>query len=121
MTAVNDMYNYPNYGSSITLSTPTTSFPNAHITLYNASGFPLGRIFEVARRLFPYASLDEALAMDVLRRAEESVNSQYTIQDAVEWADGFAFPPDVSLRDALDLERLGGDLAALVLLQYHTL
>ena len=74
-------------------------------------------IIEVARLLFPYATLDEGLALDVLRRAEESVQSQFTIHDAVIWAEGFKYPPDVGAKDALDLDKLGGDLEALVRLR----
>ena len=78
---------------------------------------PLARIFDIARRLFPYAILDENLAIDILRRAEDSVNSKHTIESAIEWADGFEFPIGVGQQDALDLEVLGGDLAALVRLR----
>ena len=116
LSDVNDMCNI-NYNSSLTLSTPTTSFLNTHSNLDATPETPLVRIFDVARRLFPYVSLDEALAQDVLRRAEESVNSQFTIQSAVEWADGFVFPSDVGMRDALDLDLLGDDLSALVRLR----
>ncbi len=106
-----------NTNSSLTLSTPTTSFLNTYNNLDATPETPLLRIFDVARRLFPYVSLDEDLALDVLRRADESVNSQFTIQSAVEWADGFVYPPDVGERDAFDLDLLGGDLTALVRLR----
>ena len=111
-----------NYTSSSTISlissTPTTSFLNAPLAhTAPPPNLPLVSILEVARLMFPFASLDEDLALDVLRRAEESVNSCFTIHDAVKWADGFKYPSDVSVRDSLDLERLGGDLEALVRLR----
>ena len=97
-----------NYSSSLTLSTPTTSFINTNNTWGTAPDHPYVRIFDVARRLFPYVTLDEGRARDVLRMAEDSVNSQFTILNAVEWAGGFVYPSDVGVRDSVDLERLGG-------------
>jgi len=54
---------------------------------------------------------DIATLRETLRRAEAEV---FGPLDALEWAGGFQFPPEVWTRDAAELRDCGGDLADLV-------
>jgi len=46
--------------------------------------------------------------------AAESVHGQYSIEDAVIWAEGFEFPPGVYTQDYEEFLSLGGDLPELI-------
>jgi hypothetical protein len=49
-----------------------------------------------------------------IAEAYQAADLDYNIDKAVEWGEGFAFPPDAHTRDATELIALGYDLTALV-------
>ena len=74
----------------------------------------LAHILHVSHRLFPHVDIDITLAHHILVTAAESVHGQYSIEDAVVWADVFVFPPEVYTNDYEELLSLGGDLPELI-------
>ena len=75
----------------------------------------LAQINAVATTIFPYiVGLDRDRILSILEKAYHSVQGQYTIQDAVSWAEGFVMPPEVHSTDFRELAMLGFDLPELI-------
>jgi len=72
------------------------------------------RIARFTRRLFPRLAVDVSSIHKLVAEAYESTSDEYGELEALEWAEGFQFPPDIATRDFHDFERLGRDLEALV-------
>jgi len=75
----------------------------------------LAQINDVATTIFPHIrGLNRWLTFHILEKAYQSVIGQYTIQDAVDWADGFVMPPEVHNNDFRELALLRFDLPELI-------
>ena len=72
------------------------------------------RITRFSKLLFPDKHIDVSAINKLVTEAYESTSDEYGEMEALEWAEGFQFPPDIADRDLADLHRLGGDLEALV-------
>ena len=58
--------------------------------------------------------IDRDSLSTILEKAYLSVQGQYSIEDAVSWADGFVMPPEVHNNDFRELAMLGFDLPELI-------
>ena len=63
--------------------------------------------------LYPKATYDlEAIKLRVWE-AHRSADDEYGMEEAIEWAEGYTFPPDIHVRDETDLLAHDGDLASM--------
>ena len=74
----------------------------------------LAQLIHVADKLFPLFSINISYAHQILETAYNSVQAQYSIEDAVAWAGGFVMPPEVHDMDFKELVELGYDLPELI-------
>ena len=74
----------------------------------------LKHILHVSHKLFPLVHIDRQRANHILVTAHEAVRTEYSIHDAVRWADGFVMPPEVHTTDLQELMALGYDLPELI-------
>ena len=74
----------------------------------------LKHILHVSHKLFPLVHIDRQRANHILVTAHEAVRTEYSIYDAVRWADGFVMPPEVHTADLQELIALGHDFPDLV-------
>jgi hypothetical protein len=64
--------------------------------------------------LYPDEGIDETELTRVVNDAFASADGNYGEREAIEWAEGFTFPPDIGNRDGDELASLEGNLAELV-------
>lgn len=74
----------------------------------------LDQLIAVSRKLFPSTTFDQGQALVLLKKAFDSVKSNFTIHDAVNWANGFALPETAIRNDAALFKVMGYDLPAFV-------
>ena len=91
--------------SSLVISYPLVDFKS----------ITLAHITDVATRIFPHLrEINRTYALHILGKAYESVQGQYTVEDAVAWAGDFVLPPEVRETDFMELFSLKFDLPELI-------
>ena len=69
-------------------------------------------VLATLRLLYPHNRYDRGEVQRQVWEAHVSADDEYGVQEALDWAEGYAFPEDVGERDAEGLRRHDGNLAS---------
>ena len=69
------------------------------------------KVVQLLRALYPGRHVDTEEVRRLIWEAYRSTDDIYGEEEAIKWADGYAFPPEIARRDMMGLSAAHGNLA----------